>query len=340
MTNRKAETLSFRIAGDKEGQILEINLAPQKHIWADASFLLYTDEEIEIETITNLDLQQQNQEEDTNDPSEYEDDDEDTEPDEPQDQTLLNKIVKVVGVIFSGKKEDPEKDAIEWEMPPEMPEEEEEPNIFYTQFSNQSDYIRSLAFAPPRGAQIVEIYIDQSILFQQKLFLCAYPQIKITDYADLTNNIEEEFFFSLEKAEGNAALFLFAEGHLTERNLTEGDSIRVNLLAIVALEDSIIIDKNSLQKIPSLYGSRNTWLITLRGEGRVWLQTSYRQYNAIDYHNLTPNTQGINNQEESPELFYEEENLPANEEEDNHFDPQDENEDFNFEDDEEDDYSR
>ena len=69
-------------------------------------------------------------------------------------------------------------------------------------------------------------------------------------------------------------MFLHASGTLTEMSLAPGEVLRVDTGCLVAMEQTVEYD---IQMVPgiktALFGGEGLFFATLRGPGRIWLQS-------------------------------------------------------------------
>ena len=78
----------------------------------------------------------------------------------------------------------------------------------------------------------------------------------------------------MQRLQGDGWAFVHAGGTLQERTLAGGEVIRVDTGCIVAFQPSIQYDIEYVGKIKSaLFGGEGLFFATLRGPGRVWLQS-------------------------------------------------------------------
>ena len=79
--------------------------------------------------------------------------------------------------------------------------------------------------------------------------------------------------FILQKLRGDGNVFIHAGGTIVERRL-QGETLRVDTGCIVAFETTIDYDIQRAGNLKSqLFGGEGLFLATLRGHGRVWLQS-------------------------------------------------------------------
>jgi uncharacterized protein (AIM24 family) len=80
--------------------------------------------------------------------------------------------------------------------------------------------------------------------------------------------------FIMQRLQGDGLVFLHAGGTLMERTLNPGEVLRVDTGCIVAFQPSVDYDIQFVGKIKSaLFGGEGLFFATLRGPGKVWLQS-------------------------------------------------------------------
>ena len=80
--------------------------------------------------------------------------------------------------------------------------------------------------------------------------------------------------FIMQRLQGDGWAFVHAGGTLAQRDLAPGETLRVDTGCIVAFQPSVAYDIQYVGKIKSaLFGGEGLFFATLRGPGRVWLQS-------------------------------------------------------------------
>jgi uncharacterized protein (AIM24 family) len=80
--------------------------------------------------------------------------------------------------------------------------------------------------------------------------------------------------FILQRLQGDGLVVVHAGGTLHERVLAAGEVLRVDTGCIVALQPSVSYDIEFVGKIKTaLFGGEGLFFATLRGPGKVWLQS-------------------------------------------------------------------
>jgi uncharacterized protein (AIM24 family) len=99
--------------------------------------------------------------------------------------------------------------------------------------------------------------------------------------------------FIMQKLEGDGLAFVHAGGTIVERQLSQGQSLRVDTGCIVALESSVRYDIQFVGKVKSaFFGGEGFFFAQLRGPGRVWLQSLPFSRLAGRIHEAAPQTGG------------------------------------------------
>jgi uncharacterized protein (AIM24 family) len=106
--------------------------------------------------------------------------------------------------------------------------------------------------------------------------------------------------FILQRLTGDGWAFLNAGGTLEERTLAAGELLRVDTGCIVALQPSVDYDIEMVRGIKSmLFGGEGLFFATLRGPGRVWLQSLPLSRLASRIYAAAPQTGGRRREEGS-----------------------------------------
>jgi len=151
-------------------------------------------------------------------------------------------------------------------------------SIFMTHFTNSGYAKRKVAFAAPYPGKIIPINLLESggqIIVQKDGFLCAAMGTKIS--VTLNRRIGAGLLggegFILQKLEGDGKAFVHAGGTIIEKRLNN-ETLRIDTGCIVAYEPQIDFDIETSGSLKSMvFGGEGLFLATLRGTGRVWLQS-------------------------------------------------------------------
>jgi uncharacterized protein (TIGR00266 family) len=152
-------------------------------------------------------------------------------------------------------------------------------SLFMTVFLNKSPHKRRIAFGAPYPGKIVPVHLADlggELIAQKDSFLAAAKGVSvgIAFQRRLGVGLFGGEGFIMQKLQGDGWAFVHAGGTLQERVLAAGEMIRVDTGCIVAFQPSVQYEIEYVGKIKSaLFGGEGLFFATLRGPGRVWLQS-------------------------------------------------------------------
>jgi uncharacterized protein (AIM24 family) len=80
--------------------------------------------------------------------------------------------------------------------------------------------------------------------------------------------------FIMQKLEGDGLCFVHAGGSIHSMELGAGETMRVDTGCLVALQPSVTYDIQLVRNVKTaLFGGEGLFFATLRGPGKVWLQS-------------------------------------------------------------------
>jgi uncharacterized protein (TIGR00266 family) len=152
-------------------------------------------------------------------------------------------------------------------------------SLFMTVFLNRSSQKRRVAFGAPYPGRIVPMHLAEiggELIAQKDSFLAAAKGVSIG--IAFQKKIGVGLFggegFIMQRLQGDGWAFVHAGGMLQERTLATNELLRVDTGCIVALQPSVHYDIEYVGKIKTaLFGGEGLFFATLRGPGRVWLQS-------------------------------------------------------------------
>ena len=152
-------------------------------------------------------------------------------------------------------------------------------SLFTTVFQNTASSKQRVAFAAPYPGKIVPIdlrALGGTLLCQKDSFLCAAKGVSLG--IALQKKLGAGLFggegFIMQKLDGDGMAFVHAGGTLMERTLAPGETLRVDTGCVVAYQPSVDFDIQYVGKIKSaLFGGEGLFFATLRGPGKIWLQS-------------------------------------------------------------------
>ena len=152
-------------------------------------------------------------------------------------------------------------------------------SLFMTHFTHHGSGKSHVAFAAPYPGKIIPIDMStiqgNDLLCQKDAFLCAALGTKVT--IAFNKKIGAGFFggegFILQKLVGDGLACIHAGGTVVEKELN-GETLRVDTGCLVAFEPHIEYSIERAGNLKSMvFGGEGLFLATLRGHGRVWLQS-------------------------------------------------------------------
>jgi uncharacterized protein (TIGR00266 family) len=152
-------------------------------------------------------------------------------------------------------------------------------SLFMTVFLNRTGQRKKVAFGAPYPGKIIAIHLAEiggELVTQKDSFLAAAKgvSIGIAFQRRLGVGLFGGEGFIMQRLQGDGWAFVHAGGTLQERTLAAGELIRVDTGCIVAFQPSVSYEIEFVGKIKSaLFGGEGLFFATLRGPGRVWLQS-------------------------------------------------------------------
>jgi uncharacterized protein (TIGR00266 family) len=152
-------------------------------------------------------------------------------------------------------------------------------SLFMTVFLNRSGQKKRVAFGAPYPGKIVPVHLAEiggELIAQKDSFLAAAKGVALS--IAFQRKFGVGLFggegFIMQRLQGDGWAFVHAGGTLQERTLGAGETIRVDTGCIVGFQPSVSYDIQYVGKIKSaLFGGEGLFFATLRGPGKVWLQS-------------------------------------------------------------------
>ena len=152
-------------------------------------------------------------------------------------------------------------------------------SLFMTVFMNRSSQKKRIAFGAPYPGKIIAIHLAEiggELIAQKDSFLAAAKGVSlgIAFQRRLGVGLFGGEGFIMQRLQGDGWAFVHAGGTLHERTLAAGEMVRVDTGCIVGFQPSVNYEIEYVGKIKSaLFGGEGLFFATLRGPGRVWLQS-------------------------------------------------------------------
>lgn len=152
-------------------------------------------------------------------------------------------------------------------------------SLFMTHFTNTGNRKMKIGFSAPYPGTIIPVDLKESrnneLIVQKDGFLCAAlgTKVSITFNKRLGSGLVGGEGFILQKLQGDGMAFIHAGGTVIERQLNN-ETLRVDTGCVVAFESQINFDVQMAGGLRSMiFGGEGLFLATLRGTGKVWLQS-------------------------------------------------------------------
>lgn len=152
-------------------------------------------------------------------------------------------------------------------------------SLFMTAFTNTGQGKKHVTFAGPYTGKIVPMDLSQmngKLICQKDSFLCAAKGVSIG--IEFQKKLGTGLFggegFIMQKLEGDGMAFVHAGGHILEKDLRQGETLKVDTGCIVAFTNTVHYDIQFIGGIKnSIFGGEGLFYATLTGPGKVWIQS-------------------------------------------------------------------
>jgi len=151
-------------------------------------------------------------------------------------------------------------------------------SFFISTWTNEGSSRSRIGFAADYPGKILPVDLSEStILCQRDAYLCSAKGVEVS--VAFTKRLGAGFFggegFILQRLTGDGLAFIHAGGHIIERELQQGETLRVDTGCIVGFEESVDYDIKMIKGIKTkLFGGEGLFYATLEGPGKVWIQTT------------------------------------------------------------------
>jgi uncharacterized protein (TIGR00266 family) len=152
-------------------------------------------------------------------------------------------------------------------------------SLFMTAFTNVSHGKKRVSFASPYPGKIIAMDLLQlggMLVCQKDAFLCAAKGVSVG--ISLQRRLGTGLFggegFIMQKLEGDGMAFVHAGGHVFEKELQAGETLKIDTGCVVAYTRQINFDIQYVGGIRNtIFGGEGLFFATLTGPGKVWIQT-------------------------------------------------------------------
>lgn len=152
-------------------------------------------------------------------------------------------------------------------------------SFFIISYTNNSNAVSRVAFAAPYPGRVVPLDLAKlggTFMCQKDSFLCAATGIEIE--VAFTKRLGAGLFggegFILQKLTGDGLAFAHAGGMIIEKDLKEGETLRVDTGCLVAFAPTVDYDIQFIGGFKNvLFGGEGLFLAKMTGPGKVYLQS-------------------------------------------------------------------
>ncbi|WP_424236702.1 TIGR00266 family protein [Bhargavaea ginsengi] len=152
-------------------------------------------------------------------------------------------------------------------------------SLFMTTFTNTGTGKKHVSFASPYPGKIIPVDLSQEggkIVCQKDAFLAAAKGVSVG--IEFQRRLGTGFFggegFIMQKLEGDGMAFIHAGGTIHEKTLAPGEVLRVDTGCLVAMTQEVDYNIETVKGIKTaLFGGEGLFFATLRGPGKVWIQS-------------------------------------------------------------------
>jgi uncharacterized protein (TIGR00266 family) len=150
-------------------------------------------------------------------------------------------------------------------------------SLFLVEYTSQGGK-GIVSFASDFPGKIVPVHLGpgQQIIAQKQAFLCAEKTVQLDIH--FRRKLGSGFFggegFVMQKLTGPGVGFVCLDGEIMEYTLEPGQVLKVDTGHVAMYEPTVQFDIEMMKGFRNiLFGGEGLFLATLRGPGRVWLQT-------------------------------------------------------------------
>ena len=152
-------------------------------------------------------------------------------------------------------------------------------SLFMTVFQNRRAGRSKVAFGAPYPGKIIPLHLAElggEIIAQKDSVLCAAKGVSVG--IAFNKRIGTGLFggegFIMQRLTGDGWAFIHAGGTMISRDLAPGEMLRVDTGCVVGFTRGVDFDIKFVGGVKSaLFGGEGLFFATLRGPGRVWLQS-------------------------------------------------------------------
>lgn len=152
-------------------------------------------------------------------------------------------------------------------------------SLFMTAFTNVGQGKKRVSFAAPYTGKIIPLDLslyNGKIIAQKDAFLCAAKGVSVG--IEFQRRLGTGIFggegFIMQKLEGDGMTFVHAGGYVVEKELKQGEVLKIDTGCVVAYTAGIDFDIEFIKGIKNwMFGGEGLFFARLQGPGKVWIQS-------------------------------------------------------------------
>lgn len=152
-------------------------------------------------------------------------------------------------------------------------------NLFMTAYIHTGYAKSHVAFASPYPGKIIPVSLKDyggKIICQKDAFLCAAKGVEIG--IEFQRRLGTGLFggegFIMQKLVGDGMAFMHAGGHVVEKEIKAGETLKIDTGCIVGYTQNINFEVEMIRGIRNkVFGGEGFFFAKISGQGKVWLQT-------------------------------------------------------------------
>ncbi|VVB52361.1 Mitochondrial biogenesis AIM24 [uncultured archaeon] len=151
-------------------------------------------------------------------------------------------------------------------------------SLFMTEFSTKDGKTGHIAYSSSMPGRILPFNLKagETLICQKDSFLAAEKSVTLESF--FQKKIGRGLFggegFILQKLTGPGTVFVEIDGDIMERTLKQGETLQVGTGHVAIIESSVEFDVKMVEGVKNMiFGGEGLFLATLKGPGKVWIQT-------------------------------------------------------------------
>jgi uncharacterized protein (TIGR00266 family) len=152
-------------------------------------------------------------------------------------------------------------------------------SLFMTIYTNEGTGKRKVAFASPYPGKVMPLNLNElggKVICQKDAFLCAAKGVSVG--IEFQRKLGTGLFggegFIMQKLEGDGLAFIHAGGHVVEKQLQHGETLKIDTGCLVGFTAGVNYDIQFVGGVRNtLFGGEGVFFATLSGPGAVWIQS-------------------------------------------------------------------